>query len=91
MTPPQTAAPAPERAPVKDEMPLNGIHHVELYVGNAEQAAYFLKHGFGFRETAYAATGSRTSSSRDGSASSSPARCTAATRSPATWPTTATA
>jgi 4-hydroxyphenylpyruvate dioxygenase len=36
MTPPQTAAPAPERAPVKDEMPLNGIHHVELYVGNVE-------------------------------------------------------
>jgi 4-hydroxyphenylpyruvate dioxygenase len=54
MTPPQTAAPAPERAPVKDEMPLNGIHHVELYVGNAEQAAFFLKHAFGFREAAYA-------------------------------------
>ena len=54
MTPPQTAVPAPERAPVRDEMPLNGIHHVELYVGNAEQAAYFLKRAFGFRETAFA-------------------------------------
>src|SRR3954471_21672137 len=54
MTPPQTAAPAPERAQIKDEMPLNGIHHVELYVGNAEQAAFFLKRAFGFRETAYA-------------------------------------
>src|SRR4051795_6647728 len=54
MTPPQTAAPAHERAPVKDEMPLNGIHHVELYVGNAEQAAFFLKRAFGFRETAFA-------------------------------------
>src|SRR5215210_3729217 len=54
MTPPQTAVPAPERAPVKDEMPLNGIHHVELYVGNAEQAAFFLKRAFGFRETAFA-------------------------------------
>jgi 4-hydroxyphenylpyruvate dioxygenase len=54
MTPPQTVAPAPERDHVKDEMPLNGIHHVELYVGNAEQAAFFLKRAFGFRETAFA-------------------------------------
>jgi 4-hydroxyphenylpyruvate dioxygenase len=52
---PQTVAPAPAaRAPGKDEMPLHGIHHLELYVGNAEQAAYFLKRAFGFRETAYA-------------------------------------
>jgi 4-hydroxyphenylpyruvate dioxygenase len=54
MTPPQTVAPARDRVPARDEMPLHGIHHLELYVGNAEQAAYFLKRAFGFRETAYA-------------------------------------
>jgi 4-hydroxyphenylpyruvate dioxygenase len=54
MTPPQTVAPAPQHAPARDEMPLNGIDHLELYVGNAEEAAFFLKRAFGFRETAYA-------------------------------------
>ena len=34
-------------------MPLNGIHHVELYVGNALQAAYYYAHAFGFRAVAY--------------------------------------
>ncbi len=37
-----------------DEMPLLGIDHVELYVGNATQAAYWFTHALGFRETAYA-------------------------------------
>jgi 4-hydroxyphenylpyruvate dioxygenase len=37
-----------------DEMPLLGIDHVELYVGNATQAAYWFKRALGFRETAYA-------------------------------------
>jgi len=36
-----------------DEMPLNGIDHVEFYVGNAAQAAYFYEHAFGFRRVAY--------------------------------------
>ena len=42
-------------------MPLNGIDHVELYVGNALQAAYYYAHAFGFREVAYAGleTGTR--------------------------------
>ncbi len=42
-------------------MPLNGIDHVELYVGNARQAAYFYAHAFGFTEVAYLGleTGSR--------------------------------
>jgi 4-hydroxyphenylpyruvate dioxygenase len=46
---------------VEDFMPLNGIHHVELYVGNAKQAAYFYSHAFGFRTVAYAGleTGTR--------------------------------
>ena len=37
-----------------DEMPLLGIDHVELYVGNAAQATYWFTHALGFRETAYA-------------------------------------
>jgi 4-hydroxyphenylpyruvate dioxygenase len=37
-----------------DFMPLHGIDHVELYVGNALQSAYFYAHALGFRETAYA-------------------------------------
>jgi len=35
-------------------MPLHGIDHVELYVGNAVQSAYFYVHALGFREVAYA-------------------------------------
>ncbi len=35
-------------------MPLNGIDHLELYVGNAKQAAFYFCSGFGFREIAYA-------------------------------------
>jgi 4-hydroxyphenylpyruvate dioxygenase len=35
-------------------MPLEGWHHVELWVGNAKQAAYFYEHAFGFTPTAYA-------------------------------------
>jgi 4-hydroxyphenylpyruvate dioxygenase len=41
-------------SPAQDTMPLNGIDHLELYVGNAAQAAYYLRHAFGFRETARA-------------------------------------
>ena len=37
-----------------DFMPLLGIDHVELYVGNALQSAYFYIHALGFREVAYA-------------------------------------
>jgi len=33
---------------------LKSIHHVEFWVGNARQAAFFYRHGFGFSETAYA-------------------------------------
>ena len=38
----------------QDHMPLHGIDHVELYVGNAAQAAYFYEHALGFQEVAYA-------------------------------------
>ena len=36
-----------------DRMPVHGIDHVEFYVGNAAQAAYYFVHAFGFTETAY--------------------------------------
>jgi 4-hydroxyphenylpyruvate dioxygenase len=35
-------------------LPLKAIHHVELLVGNAKQAAYFYRHAFGFSQLAYA-------------------------------------
>ena len=37
-----------------DRMPVHGIDHLELYVGNAAQAAFFFTRAFGFTETAYA-------------------------------------
>jgi 4-hydroxyphenylpyruvate dioxygenase len=40
--------------PKYDEMPLLGIDHIELYVGNGIQAAHFFTHALGFRETAFA-------------------------------------
>ena len=53
----------PVTPPVRsdDAMPLNGIDHVELYVGNAAQAAYYYTRAFGFHEVAYAGleTGNR--------------------------------
>ena len=33
---------------------LRKIHHVEMWVGNAKQAAYFYRKAFGFRQIAYA-------------------------------------
>ncbi|GAA4465549.1 4-hydroxyphenylpyruvate dioxygenase [Nemorincola caseinilytica] len=44
-----------------DFLPMNGTDHVELYVGNAKQAAHFYKTAFGFQSLAYAGleTGSR--------------------------------
>jgi len=44
---------APKAAGTEDFMPLHGIDHVELYVGNAAQSAYFYTHALGFREVAY--------------------------------------
>jgi 4-hydroxyphenylpyruvate dioxygenase len=38
----------------RDFMPLHGIDHIELWVGNAAQAAYYLCHAFGFQEIAFA-------------------------------------
>src|SRR6478735_6280529 len=38
----------------EDFMPLLGWDHVELWVGNAKQAAYFYEQAMGFTRTAYA-------------------------------------
>jgi len=38
----------------EDFMPLLGWDHVEFWVGNAKQAAYFYEHAMGFTRTAYA-------------------------------------
>ena len=37
-----------------DFMPLDGWDHIEVWVGNAKQAAYFYEHAFGFTRVAYA-------------------------------------
>jgi 4-hydroxyphenylpyruvate dioxygenase len=49
----------------KDFLPLNGTDHVEFYVGNARQAAYYYRAAFGFRLAAYRGpeTGTRESAS----------------------------
>ena len=57
LAPGAIAPPVPEN----DRMPVHGIDHVEFYVGNAAQAAYYFTRAFGFTETAYAGleTGAR--------------------------------
>jgi 4-hydroxyphenylpyruvate dioxygenase len=50
MTTEQLVRPVPLAA---DIMPVHGIDHLELYVGNAAQAAYYYTRAFGFTETAY--------------------------------------
>src|SRR5258707_495288 len=37
-----------------DFMPIEGWDHLELWVGNAKQSAYFYEHAFGFTPVAYA-------------------------------------
>jgi 4-hydroxyphenylpyruvate dioxygenase len=59
---PSKTAPTPV-APhgLQDYMPLNGIDHVELFVGNAKQAAFFYTRAYGFKLVAYSGleTGAR--------------------------------
>lgn len=45
----------------QDFLPINGTDYVELYVGNAKQAAHYYKSALGFQELAYAGleTGSK--------------------------------
>jgi 4-hydroxyphenylpyruvate dioxygenase len=51
----QQLAPGAIAHPVheNDRMPVHGIDHVEFYVGNAAQAAFYFTRAFGFTETAY--------------------------------------
>jgi 4-hydroxyphenylpyruvate dioxygenase len=49
LAPGAIAHPVPEN----DRMPVHGIDHVEFYVGNAAQAAFYFTRAFGFTETAY--------------------------------------
>lgn len=37
-----------------DFLPINGTDYIEMYVGNAKQAAHFYKSAFGFKNVAYA-------------------------------------
>ena len=46
-------SPLPAGVPDVDAMPVHGIDHLELYVGNAAQAAFYFTRAFGFTETAY--------------------------------------
>jgi 4-hydroxyphenylpyruvate dioxygenase len=48
-------------AAAQDFLPLEGVDHIEFWVGNARQAAYYYRAALGFRLTAYAGpeTGSR--------------------------------
>jgi 4-hydroxyphenylpyruvate dioxygenase len=38
----------------RDQLPLEDWDHLEVWVGNAKQAAYYYEHAFGFRRIAYA-------------------------------------
>jgi 4-hydroxyphenylpyruvate dioxygenase len=49
-----TLSPDPNAAARRDFMPLHGIDHIELWVGNAAQAAYYFEHAFGFVRVAFA-------------------------------------
>ena len=40
-------------APQSDFLPIEGTDHIEFYVGNAKQAAYFYRSAVGFRLIAY--------------------------------------
>jgi 4-hydroxyphenylpyruvate dioxygenase len=59
------ALPIPNTVPA-DVMPVHGIDHLELFVGNAAQAAFYYTRAFGFTETAYSGleTGTRDRVSR---------------------------
>src|SRR3954471_24044055 len=48
-----TVETTPAHPSLQDYMPLNGVDHVELFVGNAKQAAFFYTRAFGFKLVAY--------------------------------------
>jgi 4-hydroxyphenylpyruvate dioxygenase len=50
----ETLTVSQKMAQAQDFLPINGTDHIELYVGNAKQAAHFYKTAFGFQSLAYA-------------------------------------
>jgi len=50
----ETLNPEARAAIANDFLPINGTDHIEFYVGNAKQAAYFYRTAFGFQLVAYA-------------------------------------
>ena len=50
----------------EDFLPIKGIDHIEVYVGNAKQGAHFYRTGFGFGPLAYSGleTGNRQTTSQ---------------------------
>src|SRR5882724_12771545 len=50
-----TTIAAPKKAPAAeaDFLPLQGTDHIEFYVGNAKQAAYYYRAAFGMKLVAY--------------------------------------
>jgi len=49
----ETLSVSQKMAQAKDFLPINGTDHIELYVGNAKQAAHYYKTAFGFQSLAY--------------------------------------
>lgn len=49
-----TTAPVSENGQQTDFLPLKGIDHIEMYVGNAKQSAYYYRSAFGFKLVGYA-------------------------------------
>jgi 4-hydroxyphenylpyruvate dioxygenase len=49
---PETLPAEPDKKTV-EELPVSGYDHIEFWVGNALQCAYFFHHGFGFDIVAY--------------------------------------
>jgi 4-hydroxyphenylpyruvate dioxygenase len=50
----ETLTASQKMAQAQDFLPINGTDHIELYVGNAKQAAHYYKTAFGFQSLAYA-------------------------------------
>src|SRR5688572_4684600 len=50
----ETLTVSQKMAQAQDFLPINGTDHVEFYVGNAKQAAYYYKAAFGYQSLAYA-------------------------------------
>ncbi len=57
--------PETDNAQASDAIAIHGVDHLEIVVGNAAQAAYFLEHAYGLAHTAYCGleTGQRDSAS----------------------------